>query len=300
MKKRHLLFIFIGITVVVLGFFLVENILTTTSPSINSSKLQIATSFYPLYFFTSQITGEKAIVFTITPPGVEPHDYEPTSQDLAKIYQSQILVTNGGTIDQWLDHLKVELKDSKLKRIVTIEENSQTDPHAWLDPVEAKMYVQKILFALQEVDSKNASYYQQNADTLNHTLDELDIQYRNGLTNCQTRTFITQHKAFGHLTKRYNLTENAISGISPDEEPTPTKLAELTNLINKEHLKVIFFERLVNPKIAQTIARETHTKTLVLDPIEGISPRDLQKGVNYFSIMENNLANLQIALECQK
>ncbi|HSW97971.1 MAG TPA: zinc ABC transporter substrate-binding protein, partial [Candidatus Saccharimonadales bacterium] len=276
----------------------------------NVASLHIVTSFYPMYFFASQIAGDKADVYNVTPASAEPHDYEPTTQDIAQIENSNLLVLNGGKLEAWGDKVKDTLKGSEVNIVTagegladrTIEEEGKTiqDPHIWLDPILAKKEVAKITSALIAVDPKDAAYFQKNEKTLNTKLDMLNQSYKTGLASCQKKDIVTSHAAFGYLGPQYGFNQVAISGVSPDEEPSAQKLAELADFVKKNDIKIIFFESLVSPKLSQTIANETGSQTLVLDPIEGIPDEQLKHGADYFTIMKQNLINLQTALECSK
>ena len=288
----------------------------------NSNKLQVAASFYPLYYFASEIGKEKANVFSVTPNGVEPHDYEPKPQDTVKIQQSKLLLLNGAGFEPWTEKLNSELTKKGVTIITTAEgmtlqkgeghdheeeahteeeaghEEETLDPHIWLSPVLAKEQVDKITSGFIAVDPTNKSYYETNAQDLKKRLDTLNEAYKTGLTTCNTRNFVTSHAAFGYIANTYNLEQVSIAGLSPDEEPSATKLAEVATFVKDNNINYIFFETLVSDDFAQTIAKETGAKTLVLDPIEGIPDDEIQQGKNYFTVMESNLLNLQTALEC--
>lgn len=272
-------------------------------------KLQVITSFYPMYFFASQIAGDKTNITNITPSGAEPHDYEPTAQDIARIEKSDLLILNGGKLEVWEDNIKNNLKGTNVNIIVAgdklasqqIEEKGKIiqDPHVWLSPPLAKLEIQAILNGFVQVDPINEEYYQSNAKRLNLKLDELDKEYKQGLSTCKQTDIITSHAAFGYLTTAYKLHQTPISGLSPDEEPSLQQLAEVVKFAKEHNVKYIFFESIVSPKLSETIANEIGAKTLVLDPIEGISEKNIRTGKNYLTIMKDNLTNLRIALECQ-
>ena len=275
----------------------------------NSRKLQVTASFYPMYFFAAQIGGDKADVTSITPASAEPHDYEPTTQDLVRIQNSNMLVLNGGALEAWGNKIKSQLPANVL--VVTageglankkLDENGQTitDPHIWLDPILAKKEVTVIEKGFEKIDPKDNSYFQANAKKLDGELNALNIEYSHAFINCQQTDFITSHAAFGYLGAQYGINQIAISGVSPDEEPSTQKLVEITNLVKAKNIKVIFFESLISPKLSETIANETGAKAMVLDPIEGLTKDEIQSGQNYLTIMRQNLNNLQIALQCQK
>ncbi len=305
MKKYW--FILILVLVILIVGFIYKSVNKTTVKKNN--KLQVTASFYPLYFFASQIGGNKTEVHNITPSGAEPHDYEPTSQDIVNIEKSKLLILNGGRLEAWGDRIKDNLKGTRVVIVVAgsgitnqqvVEDGkSIQDPHAWLSPPLAKIEIKAILEGFIEVDPKNKNYYDMNTNKLLAQLDQLDKEYRQGLISCNQKNIITSHAAFGYLGKAYGLNQVPISGLSPDAEPSSKQLAEVTQFAKNHHVKYIFFESLVSPKLSETIANEVGAKTLVLDPIEGVSKEDIKSGKNYFTIMTGNLKNLRIALECQ-
>lgn len=296
--KKNLIILFVGVLVIV--GFVVFALGRIPKPSDSSGKINVATSFYPLYFFASEIGGDKAIVTNITPAGAEPHDYEPTPQDIAKIEISKLLVLNGG-FEAWGDKVKGDLSGKGIV-LVTAGEGllTKNDPHVWLSAALAKIEAQRILAGFVKVDSSNASYYSKNEKELETKLTQLDQDYRKGLKNCSRHDIVTSHTAFGYLADAYGFNQIAISGLSPDSEPSSQTLVEIVNFVKKNDIKYIFFEKLVSPKLSDTIASETGAKLLVLDPLEGIPQDEIKKGADYFSVMRANLSNLEIALECKK
>ena len=305
-------FLIITLTIIIgLFVYLVKTntgtkILNTATPN---SRLQIVTSFYPLYFFTTQIAKEKADVYNITPAGAEPHDYEPTTKDMVKIENSQILIINGGKFETWTDNIQNILGKQNIK-IIDIGENLANqniieknikirDPHFWLDPIIAKKEVELITKNLTTIDPININFYTNNYKILIEKLETLNNKLQTELNNCQKKDIVTSHAAFKYLAERYGLKQTAISGLSPDEEPTPKQLAEVSDFALKNKIQYIFFESLVSPKLANTIAQEIGAKTLTLNPIEGLTDEEIKNGKNYFTEMEKNLINLKIALQCQ-
>ena len=277
-------------------------------PGMESGKLRVATSFYPLYFFATEIGGDKVQVTNITPAGAEPHDYEPTGQDMARIESSSVVILNGGELETWGETIKENL-EPKETIIVTASEGLATeqaeeggktiiDPHMWLSPPLVKQMVDKIAEALITSDIANAAYYASNANALKVKLDELDNTYKAGLATCESKDIITSHAAFTYLASAYGLRQISITGISPDAEPSSQELGKVAAFAKENKIKYIFFESLVSPKLSETIAAEIGAKTLVLNPIEGLSSEEIAKGNDYFTEMRNNLTNLQIALQC--
>ena len=274
-----------------------------------SNKISVVASFYPLYYFSEQIGGNKADVVNITPSGAEPHDYEPTGTDMVKIANSRLLILNGGGLEAWGSNVQKNI-DSKRTLVVTagdglanqtVTEDNQDiiDPHVWLSPLLAKKMVDKIAQGFITVDPNNSLYYQTNADVLKTQLDKLDADYQMGLQNCLQKDIVTSHAAFGYLATAYGLNQVSIAGLSPDAEPSPKQLADIAIFAKNKKIDYIFFESLVSPKLSQTIAQEIGAKTMVLNPIEGMTVDDLNQGKNYFTEMEKNLTNLKIALQCQ-
>jgi zinc transport system substrate-binding protein len=305
MDKR--LTILLGILILIGTGVLLLNFSSTKK--VSDGKLQVTASFYPMYFFASRIGGDKADVVSITPASAEPHDYEPTTQDLVRIQNSNMLVLNGGALEAWGNKIKSQLPENVL--VVTageglankkLDENGQTiiDPHIWLDPILAKKEVAVIEKGFQKLDPKNSAYFQTNAQKLDGELDVLNTEYLHAFISCTLKDFVTSHAAFGYLGVQYGINQIPISGVSPDEEPSTQKMVEITNLVKAKNIKVIFFESLVSPKLSDTIANETGAKAMVLDPIEGLTKDEIQNGQNYLTIMRQNLNNLQIALQCQK
>lgn len=269
-----------------------------------NGNLRVTASFYTLEFFAKKIGGEFINVYPLTPNGVEPHEYEPTPNDMTKILQSDILFLNGGGLETWQDKIRKNLGKKTLVVIVGDElfEKSATDefnPHIWLSPRLAKIMTRRISAALQQADSVHKNYFEKRADFLEKELTELDGEFKASLNNCSKHTFITTHSAFGYLAKDYNLTEVAIAGLSPDSEPSPKQLARIASLAQNNDIKYIFSESLGSPKFSKTIANEIGAQTLTLDPLEGLSDKDIKNGENYFTVMKRNLNNLKIGLECK-
>lgn len=307
-KNKLISIVLILLIVILFGSFLAIKIREVHTTQNTSDKLQIVTSFYPLYFFASQIALDKAEIYNITPAGAEPHDYEPSTRDIAKIEDSSVLILNGAKLEPWGDEIKENLKDKKTLIIevgetianqeIVDDGEKMRDPHIWLDPILAKKEASTIAQALSQADPTNTAFYQANAQTLLIKLDFLDSQFRQGLNNCLKKDIITSHTAFGYLASRYGLNQVAISGLSPDVEPSVQQLTQVAEFAKKNQVKYIFFESLISPKLSQIIADELGAQTLALNPIEGLTDEEIKNGKNYFSEMENNLTNLKIALEC--
>ncbi|MDE1970601.1 MAG: zinc ABC transporter substrate-binding protein [Patescibacteria group bacterium] len=306
---KGLLWIEIVGAVLLLGgvFWLIAQHIDVTSTHEQGGKVEVSTSFYPLAFFAQEIGGTYADVFNITPAGAEPHDYEPTAQDMARIERSALVVLNGGGLEAWSQN--VQDNASKNTFVVVagegltdqmLEENGhhETDPHVWLSPPLAVQMVQKISEGFIRVDPSHAEAYQKNTTALIVRLHMLDQAYHEGLAHCANQDIITSHAAFGYLARTYGLTQVPIAGLSPDAEPSANTLVQIASFAKQHNVHYIFFESLVSPKLANTLAQEVGATTLELNPLEGLTKEELQRGDNYFTIMERNLAQLQKALLC--
>ncbi len=299
MKQKLLLSTILALVFLVMGMG-IWKLQSKTRDAEKPVGISVVTSFYPLYYMTKEIGGDKVAVRNITPAGSEPHDYEPTARDIIEISQSKLLVLNGNKFEAWGEKVKEEVKSAGVK-VVEAGEGLFVgdDPHVWLSPELAKKEAQKILISLVEADPENKDIYAMNEKVLVTKLENLQTKYKAGLANCQKKEFVTSHDAFGYLAKEFGLTQIAISGLSPDEEPSAKDLAAIAKLAKDKGIKYIFFEILVSPKLSETVADEIGAQTLVLDPVEGIEDEGLAQGKNYISVMEENLVNLQTALECK-
>lgn len=267
--------------------------------AIKNSRLTITTSFYPLFFFTKKITGDNADVVNITPAGSEPHDYELTPKNIIQIQKSNLLIVLGESFEPWLVKIAPDLESGKVTILYAGDERIKKDPHIWLSPVLAKEIVNNITAKLVFLDPQKAEEYKKNAGDLLNQLIALGIKYREELKGCKLKDIVTSHAAFNYFADDYGLNQISIAGLSPDEEPSPTRLAEIAKIVKDKGIKYIFFESLVSPKLAQTIATETGAGTLVLNPLEGLTSQEADAGKDYLSLMNENLQSLRIALECQ-
>ena len=276
-----------------------------------SGKVTVIASFYPLQEFAQQVGGDRVTVRTLVPFGVEPHDWEPSPRDLVDIARAQVFLYNGSGFEPWVERVLSEVGEG-IPVVVSATQGMDlleaqdlvgrnqggVDPHVWLDPLRAREQVGLIKQALQQADPENADLYEMNAISYAQRLEDLHHRYQEGLRDCRSRILLTSHAAFGYLADRYALTPLAISGLSPEVEPSPGRLAELVTIAREAGVRYIFFESLVSPAVAETLARELQAQTLVLNPIEGLTPKQEAAGDGYITRMEENLAHLREGLEC--
>lgn len=309
------------------------------------SKLTVYTSFYPMYDFTKKIVGDKAEVVNLVPAGSEPHDWEPSTQDMAKLAKAKVLVINGAGMEHWAHDVIDASKNSDLKVITASDgvdlikneghdhdhdhdaddaheheedhdhdkdaaehdehdhegeehehHHGAYDPHVWLSVRDAKIELKNIADGLAEVDPANADFYKANYEKYAKDFDELDKEYTEKLAKVPNKELVVSHAAFGYLCRDYGLTQLGIAGINADQEPNPTRMAEIVDFVKEHHVKKIFTEELVSPKVAESIAKETGAKTEVLNPLEGLSDEELKNGEDYISVMKKNLDKMVEAL----
>jgi len=263
-------------------------------------KITVVASFFPIYEFAKQVGGDRINIIVLIPAGVEPHDYEPTIQQLQQAENADVVFFNGlGFENSWIDRVTNDnLVDTSA--LSNLSQGSQIrNPHIWLDPVFAKAQVQQIEKALIEIDPNNKLYYQKNALNFTDKLDSLDSEIRTALQTCDKKDFIAFHDAFGYFAKRYGLSQHSVQGVSPEGEVLPQRIEETIRLANDLGLKVIYTEELVDPRFAEVIAQEIpNGKVLVLSPLEGIEKDEEDSGIGYLDKMEQNISNLKVGLEC--
>src|SRR5436190_10359540 len=261
------------------------------------AKNSVVAAFYPLAF-AAQTMAPSAKVENLTPPGAEPHDLELTPQAVARIEKAAVvLYLSHGFQPAVSDAVKsasgskVDILEGLPLRPVSGQEAGLTaDPHVWLDPVLVQQIVRHIAAVLPRPV---------HTTRLSVDLRALDRDYRRGLAHCARKDIVTSHAAFGYLALRYGLHQVAITGLTPESEPTPKQLEHVIQLVRQTHATTVFFERLVSPRLADTVAREVGARTAVLDPIEGLTPSEQQQGKTYLTLMRENLAALRKALACQ-
>lgn len=251
----------------------------------------VVAAFYPLAYAAEQLGGSRVRVTNLTPAGAEPHDLELKPGDVAKVKAADLVLLMGHGFQPQLERATSGSQARVLKLLDTPGLHRHgNDPHVWLDPLRYALLVQAIARALHE----EAAGVRMVA-----RLHALDREYRAGLAHCQRHEIVTSHEAFGYLAQRYGLTQIGVEGLNPEAEPAPRDLARVVDLVRKDGVTTVYAETLVSPKLAHTIARETGAKSAILDPIEGLTPKAIADGADYFSVMRANLAALRAGLGCR-
>ncbi|MGP4111074.1 metal ABC transporter substrate-binding protein [Streptomyces sp. 4N509B] len=296
--------------------------------------LDVVASFYPLEFLAERIGGEHVSVSTLTEPGVEPHDLEISPQQTAELTEADLVLYLEGlqpAVDDAVaqsgvehvveatslttlleagahehehgeeEHAEDEHADEHAEDEHAEDEHAEdghdhggTDPHVWLDPVRFAEIADGVADALAEADPDHADAYQRNGDRLADELATLDTEFREGLATTETRTFITNHSAFGYLAHRYDLHEESIAGLDPESEPSGERMRELNDIARENDVTTVFFETLASDETARTLADDLGLEVAVLDPVEGIT--DESAGDDYLAVMRANLDALRTAL----
>lgn len=275
-----------------------------------SDKINVIASFYPLSYATKLVGGDLVSVRDLVPAGVEPHDFEPSARDLIEIGKADALIYNGASLEPWVGKWE-DSSPTKPKRVVDIatslterevpliKKTGAVDPHFWLDPTIMKSEVLIIRDVLADIDPLHQDKFSENAARALALLDALDQEFLTGLSSCTLRDIIVLHEAFEYVGRRYGILVNSIKGISPDEEPSPKVLGHIVDLAREKGIRHIFFETVSSPKFSKLIAREIGGTTLVLNPVESLTPNEVQLDEDYISLMKMNLSNLQTALLCK-
>ncbi|MGL5865626.1 MAG: metal ABC transporter substrate-binding protein [Dermatophilaceae bacterium] len=300
------------------------------SPSPTAPALAVAAAFYPVQWVSEQVGGDLVEVTGLTKPGGEPHDLELTPKAVAELGESDVVVYLRGfqpAVDSAVDtqaastaydvtadanlsvavtepeHAGHEHAADEKEKAVGDEEHRDgvgpdgtKDPHFWLDPQRLATVTTALGERFAAADAANAATYRTNATALVAQLRALDTEFDTGLAQCAITDLVTGHAAFAYLAERYGFAQEGIAGVSPDAEPDAATIRELAEHVKEHGVSTVYSETLVDPALAQTVARETGAKVAVLDPIEGLT--DASAGKDYLEVMRSNLTTLRTGQEC--
>lgn len=280
-----------------------------------SEKPNVIVTLFPQYDMVRAIAKDKVNLELLLPAGVEPHSYEPTPNTIIRINESDLFVYTSDIMETWISNLFTELNDqgsivvnssNGVELITHLEEehsdeedhDEEYDPHFWLDPLNAKIMAENITAGLIEMDPENADFYQANANIYLSELDKLDQEFIDLFNRVKLNKIIYGgHFAFGYLSNRFNIEIlSPYTGYSPDAEPSVSSLAELINVMQENQIKVIFYEELVDPKIARTISEQTGANIEVLHGAHNLSQEEMAQGLTYLDVMRSNIEKLKVAL----
>jgi len=266
--------------------------------------VSVVASFYPLAFVAERVGGDGATVTNLTPPGVEPHDLELTPDDLEAIATADVIIDVGGGFQPAVEEAVaaeasgITIDALEGAPVLPDEQGAGADPHVWLDPTLVATLADRVAEAFAEADPSGAAGFADRAATLRADLETLDREFNDGLASCRSRVLITNHAAFGYLAAAYDLDQRSISGLSPEAEPDPGRIAELAAEAGGEGVTTVFTEELVSAEVAETLASEAGLTTAVLSPLEGLTEERAAAGEDYLSVMRDNLEVMLDGLGC--
>jgi zinc transport system substrate-binding protein len=259
---------------------------------------RVVAAFYPLAYAVERV-APGAQVENLTPPGAEPHNLELSARQVERVEAADVVLYLGrGFMPALDDAVNGRSNAVDLLAGQTLLKGPEDgegdaldfDPHVWLDPTRFSTMARTVAAALEEPDGANA---------LVAELEKLDREYRRELAQCERRELVTSHAAFGYLAEAYGLEQVPLTGLSPETEPSAKAIERLVAEVKEGGATTVFFETLVSPRLAQTVAREAGAKAAVLNPLEGLTKEELDTGADYFSVMRENLAALRTALGCR-
>lgn len=281
----------------------------STPASASDAVLAVAAGFYPYEFVAARVGGDDARVVNLTKPGGEPHDLELTPQQVGALAETDLVVYAKGFQPAVDEAVEQQAADAGLDVLAAVEllegeehegegeehadEASAGDPHVWLDPVRLATIGDAVAAELAERAPDKAEAFRGRAAELRTELEALDDEMRSGLSTCTRKEIVTSHDAFGYLAAAYGLEQVSIAGLSPEDEASPKRLKEVAAFAKEHQVTTVFFEELVSPKVAESLAREVGAEAQVLSPLEG--PPETG---DYLTAMRQNLDRLRTALDC--
>ena len=281
----------------------------------NGEVIVVHAAFYPLEYLASQIGGDAVSVISLISPGADAHDMELSPAQVAELETTSLALYIDGFMPAVDEAIAASVPDRALDLGTTVSllaadshaeekahseeeahseedghaEHGAYDPHIWLDPANMVLMANAVSARLISIDPTRTDFYATNTATLITELEALDQEFTSGLANCAQKEIVTSHESFGYLALAYGFTQNGIAGLSPETEPSPARLAEVSELVKDKGITTIYYETLVSPEIAQTVANETGATTAILDPIEGLLEGSTD---TFITVMKANLQAL--------
>lgn len=278
----------------------------------SESKPTVSVTTFALYDIVKNVAKDSVNIQNIVPFGVSLHTYEPTPKDIIKIQKSDILLFSGAGLEPWIKGFVTNTKSIDISKVVSLREldhdeherdhhhdHSGVDPHYWLDIDNMILATKKIRDELIALKPDAKDFYVKNSDAYIELLQSVDSEYKSALSSCRLDTIVVNHDAFSYLSLRYGFKTLPLSGLSPEAEPNAKKIIKLVEVIKATKVKVIFSENFVSDKAMKNIAKESNTKSDILQPMGNISASEANAGVSYTDIMRANLLKIKEALECR-
>lgn len=283
----------------------------------SKTKFQIVVTLFPQYDLIKRIVEDKAEVILLLPPGVEAHSYEPTPKDIVKINESDMFIYTSDNLETYASKIVKSIDNKDLEVIELIDEinivdyhdhseeeadheehDHEHDPHFWLDPALMADMSDLLLKYLIDFDPSNREFYTDNANREKSSYLALDKRFTELFSEAKSNEIIfAGHFAFGYFADKYGLEYlSPFENLNENAEPSIKKIKSLVDYINDNDIKVIYFEELVDPKLAKMLSNETGVKTLMLHAAHNVSKDELKNNISYVEIMERNYENLKVGL----
>ena len=298
----------------------------------DDARLRVVTAFYPLEYAAQQVVYgiDGVTVETLTGPGVDAHDLELTPRQVGSISEADVVIFSAGMQPAVDEAVSAQAADHSFDTTTVADlvertpgghedhdheangdeeehddhgdeaheghDHGPLDPHFWLDPQRYAAVGEAIAEELATVDQDNADAYRSNAEAFSADLRELDQEFATALASCEQDTLVTTHAAFGYLADRYGFHQVGITGITPEAEASPARMAEIVREVEELNVSAVYAESSLGGDLAEVIAAETGAQILVLDPIEGITGDS--PGQDYGAVMRANLDSLRQGQEC--
>ena len=299
---------FLGALAVLLLILAAAGFALSPPASADDGRMRVVATFYPLYYFSGQIGGDRVRVESLIPFNSEPHAWEPRPADIVNVDKCRVFVYNGADLEPWVGKFLGTLRNRNSMQVVEAtaglplgkEAGHGLNPHVWIDPVLAKMQMDNILAKFVLADPANAAYYTGNAENLKSRLDVLDTEYRGGLANRTRNAIVTTHEGFDYIAQRYNFSAFSVLGLSPNQQPGAGKIADIVKVVEDHDLTVVFGEPVYSDRYMQTIANEVKRQSgreitvLILDGLHGKAGP--HSNMDYFQMQRENIKNLETGL----
>ena len=307
------------IFILIIAVFILQLIVMKQDAKIQneaSNKPLVSLSTFSLYDITKHIAGDTVELVMILPFGVDAHSFEPTPKLLAKISKSKLVVYSGAGLEPWIDGFEFNAKSIDMSKHVNLRElksdefdhhsfhdkqcvHNTVDPHYWLDINNMKIATEIITQELIKISPKDSDLYIKNSQKYINMLEQLDEAFKTQLSQCNIKSIVVNHNAFSYLSNRYNFKVKALSGLSPDAQPSAKNMTKLIEYVKSNHISTIFFESFVSDRAIKSIANEAKISVDVLQPLGNITADEANKNLDYKSIMLQNLQKISKALECR-
>ncbi|WP_373603843.1 metal ABC transporter substrate-binding protein [Aggregatibacter sp. HMT-949] len=250
-----------------------------------NAKFKVVTTFTVIQDIAQNVGGDAVLVESITKPGAEIHEYEPTPKDIVKAQSADLILWNGLNLERWFERFFQNIKD---KPAVVVTEGIQPlsiyegpyknapNPHAWMSPSNAVLYIENIKNALVKYDPQNAAIYEKNAADYAQKIKQLDEPLRAKLAQIpeNQRWLVTSEGAFSYLAKDYHLKEGYLWPINAEQQGTPQQVRKVIDLVRKNNIPVVFSESTISPKPAQQVAKESGAKYGGVLYVDSLSAKD--------------------------